>query len=94
LRAYSLVTTGTRFRAPLPPDATQLVPPEAVEGGSTPFLHWWAPTEGADPFLDGALWALHWSLTTVFGTALGTLLRDMTLVNVERNDGTGWVPVA
>lgn len=84
---------GTRYRATVPPDELELVPPEARDDPQQ-LVHWFVQDEASDPFVAGAYWALGWSLSTVFGRLIGGVLEGLTLSNVERWDGEAWVPVA
>lgn len=81
-----------RFRASVPAGDAQAAPPQSVETTAGAYLVHWAVPVGQDPFVAGALWALSWSLTTVFGETVGGFLAAATLDNVERWNGTRWAP--
>lgn len=89
------MATGTRYRAQLDASSYELVPPSARDLESAGRVHWLAVDAGPeDPVLQGATWALAWSLRTVFGQSVGDVLLEATLSNVERWNGSQWVPVA
>lgn len=72
----------------------ELWPAAGRDQDSAGVVHWASPPGSSDPFLAGAYAALAWSLDLVFGDALGALLTQSTIENVERWNGSAWVPVA
>lgn len=70
------------------------VPVEARDLDRPLTVHWAGDPGATDPFLDGAYWALAWSLEQVFGDFLGTLINQATVQQVERWNGSAWELVA
>lgn len=87
-------TPLSRFRARVSPADLELVPLQSQETTQDGTVVHWATPAGEDPFVAGALWGLSWSLTQVFGEAVGSFLTTATLENVERWNGSRWVLVA
>ena len=78
----------------MPAADAQEAPPQSVETTSTGHVVHWAQPAGQDPFAAGALWALSWSLTGIFGELVGGFLERATLSNVERWTGSRWASLA
>lgn len=92
--ALTVIPEASRFRGSATPELYSQTPYEARGDRDAGTIHWANPAGESDPFLQGAYWALSWALSTVFGEALGGLINEATVSNVERWNGSTWVPVS
>lgn len=87
-------TGGSRLRATVDATTYSTAPAEARDPSKPLTIHWALDPVVNGTALDGARWALSWSLSQIFGASLGALLEQATLSNVERWNGSSWELIA
>lgn len=77
----------------MPQEVYDQTPAGARGAAGTRTVHWVLDPVVNGTFFDGALWAFSFSFDQLFGEVLGPELFDQA-TQLERWDGTGWVPLA